>query len=270
MTLPSDAQPARKHTPPRRPPASANGDTEPGQPGPASGSLTLERGLRVLSLLANRPDGLTVSAISEEMNTHRAGIYRLLRPLEAARLVERGPSGRYTLGLGLVSLAASVRSRLQEVAAQELQELANELRCTCALTMRNGEEGVVAIVQEPLISRMHIAYHPGLRHPLTQAASGLAILAGDEPRPGERPEVTTAREQGYAITRNELFTGATGVAVPIPGPDGVAAASISVVWLGENPEESRAIAALHERAARITAALPHDASDGRAQPIKAR
>jgi len=269
MTLPSDAQPARKRTSPRRPPASANGDIEPGQPGPASGSLTLERGLRVLSLLADRPDGLTVSAISEEMNTHRAGIYRLLRPLEAADLVERGPNGRYTLGLGLVSLAASVRSRLQEVAAHELQELANELRCTCALTMRHGEEGVVAIVQEPLISRMHIAYHPGLRHPLTQAVAGLAILAGDVPRPGERPEVTTARERGYAITRSELFTGATGVAVPIPSPNGVATASISVVWLGENPEESRAIAALHERAARIAAALPDDTADLRAQPIAA-
>ncbi|MEU6192294.1 helix-turn-helix domain-containing protein [Streptomyces sp. NPDC047061] len=233
----------------------------------AGGSLTLERGLRVLTLLGERPLGLTVSAISEEMGTHRAGIYRLLKPLEAANLVERRPDGRYTLGLGLLNLAANVRSRLQEVAAHELQELANKLSCTCALTIRLGEDGVVAIVQEPVVSRMHIAYRPGLRHPLTQAASGLAILAGDIPRPGERPEITKAREVGYAVTRDELFTGASGVAVPVLGPEGRATASVSVVWLGVNPDESRAIEALQACAARIMAALPNENGERLTQPI---
>ena len=65
----------------------------------SGGSQTLERGIRLLELLAARPDGLTVTAISAEMQTHRAGIYRLLKPLEAARLVERKPSGVYTLGV---------------------------------------------------------------------------------------------------------------------------------------------------------------------------
>ncbi|MGH1554982.1 helix-turn-helix domain-containing protein [Streptomyces sp. L7] len=60
---------------------------------PAGGSQTLERGLRVLSLLAEHPKGLTVSEISTEMGTHRAGVYRMLRPLEAAQLIERRGNG---------------------------------------------------------------------------------------------------------------------------------------------------------------------------------
>lgn len=236
----------------------------------AGGSLTLERGLRVLTLLGDRPQGLTVSAIAEEMGTYRASIYRLIKPLEAANLVERQPGGRYALGLGLLNLAANVRSRLQEVAAHELQELANELSCTCALTLRHGEEGVVAIVQEPVVSRMHITYRPGLRHPLTQASSGLAILAGDDPRPGERPEIAKGRKAGYSITSGELFPGATGVAVPIKGSDGRVTASVSVVWLGDDPDRSRVIESLQECAARIMAALPNEGADGLTRPISPR
>lgn len=219
------------------------------------GSQTLERGIRLLELLAARPDGLTVTAISTELDTHRAGIYRLLKPLEAARLVERKPNGAYTLGVGVISLAAGLRSGLQEIAARELQQLADTLSCTCALTMRHGEEAVVALVCEPVVSRIHVAYQRGLRHPLTQAASGLAILAAGEPREGERPEVRRARRTGYAVTRDELFSGASGVAVPIAGLDGAAFASISAVWLGDSVQQAKAVAGLQQCAQNIVAAL---------------
>jgi DNA-binding IclR family transcriptional regulator len=237
---------------------------------PSGGSQTLERGLRLLALLAERPAGLTVSALSAEMGTHRAGIYRMLRPLEAAQLVERQPTGAYTLGLGLVSLAASVRSRLQEVAAHELRALADELSSTCALTIRHGEEAVVAIVQEPTVSRMHIAYRRGLRHPLTRAASGLAILAGNPERPNEREEIVDARRAGYAITRNELFAGVTGVAVPILDAEGSAVASISVLWLGDELSEKQAVKALRRAAGKITATLEQETRNRLDQPIALR
>jgi DNA-binding IclR family transcriptional regulator len=238
---------------------------------PASGgSQTLERGLKLLALLARHPGGLTVSEISVEMSTHRAGIYRLLRPLESDQLVERQRNGAYILGLGLVSLAANVRSRLQDVAARELQQLADKLSSTCALTVRHGEEGLVALVQEPLVSRMHIAYRRGLRHPLTQSASGLAILAGGEPRPGERAEVTEARETGHAITHGELFAGASGVAVPIPDGDRGAVASISIVWLGDEVDADRAVRELKRCARSITKTLAEETRRGMAPPMSLR
>ncbi len=71
---------------------------------PANHSLTLERGLRVLRVLAEHPDGLSVSALAAEMETHRAGIYRLLGPLVDQRLVVRDADGRHTLGVGLIEL----------------------------------------------------------------------------------------------------------------------------------------------------------------------
>ena len=201
-------------------------------------SLTLERGLRVLRALSEHPEGLSVSELAAEIGTHRAGIYRLLGPLAAERFVVRDASGRYSLGLGLLGLASAVRSRLQEVAVRELRVLAEEVRATTALTIRDGDEAVVAAVVEPTSTDMHIAYRPGLRHPVDRAAPGLAILAGGPARPGERPEVTLARARGWSQSTGELLPGATGVAAPIVLPGGDTEASVSAVWVDpRNPEE---------------------------------
>jgi DNA-binding IclR family transcriptional regulator len=214
-------------------------------------SLTLERGLRVLRVLTEYPAGLSVSELAAELDTHRAGIYRLLGPLTEQRFVVRGGGGRYTLGLGLLELASAVRSRLQEVAARELLMLAEELRATTALTIRDGDEAVVAAVFEPTSTDMHIAYRPGLRHPIDRAASGLAILAGGPPLPGERPEVELARRRGWSQTSGELLPGATGIGVPIPMPGSNAEASVSAVWI--DPRDPVELAKPVLRAARAIA-----------------
>jgi DNA-binding IclR family transcriptional regulator len=196
---------------------------------PASSSLTLERGLRVLRVLAEHPEGMTVSELADALGTHRAGIYRLLGPHLAERLVRRADD-RYFLGTGLVELASRVRPRLQEVAGPLLQALADELTATAALTVRDGEEGAVVLdVRSPRNADMHITYRPGLRHPVAVAASGIALLAASPPRPSERRVVTQARERGWSHSTGELLPGATGVAAPVPTVD----AAVSAVWIGD-------------------------------------
>jgi DNA-binding IclR family transcriptional regulator len=199
--------------------------------GAANHSLTLERGLRVLSVLAEHPDGLSVSALASEMGTHRAGIYRLLGPLTDQRLVVRDAAGRHTLGVGLIELASRVRLRLQQAARPELQRLADELGATTALTLRDADEALVALVVEPRGTDVHITYRVGLRHSVDVAASGIALLAGAAPQPGEREAVREARERGWAQSRGELLKGTTGVGAPIPPGTGDAHAAVSAVWL---------------------------------------
>lgn len=219
---------------------------------PEGYSLTLDRGLRLLRVLAEQPDGLTVSELADELGTHRASVYRLLGPLTAHRLVVRGADGRYAPGLGLLELASAVRSRLQEVAVRELRILADRLQATTALTIRDGDEAVVAAVVEPSGTAMHIAYRPGLRHALDRAAPGLAILAAGPPLPGERQEITRARGRGWALSSGELLPGATGVGVPILVPGQDTEASISAVWV--DPRDEAAMAALVVRTAHTIAA----------------
>jgi DNA-binding IclR family transcriptional regulator len=217
-------------------------------------SQTLDRGLLVLRVLAEHPGGLTVTELADELVTHRAGIYRLLGPLADQRLVVRGPGGRYTLGLGLIELASAVRSRLQEVAVRELRMLADEVRATTALTLRDGDEALVAAVVEPRSTDMHIAYRPGLRHPINRAAPGLAILAAGPPLPGERAEIGRARRRGWAQSSGELLPGATGVAAPIVLPGRDCEASISAVWIEPRDAASMAEPVMRSAGA-IAAAL---------------
>ena len=221
---------------------------------PANHSLTLERGLRVLRVLADHPDGLSVSALATAMGTHRAGIYRLLGPLMDQRLVVRDPSGRHTLGAGLIELASHVRSQLQQAARPELQALADDLEATTALTLRDSGEALVALVVEPRGTDMHITYRVGLRHPIDVAASGIAILAGSAPMEGEREAVKIARQRGWARSSGELLPGTTGVGAPIRTGHGDAQAAVSAVWL--NPrDETEAGEAVLAAANRIAAAL---------------
>jgi DNA-binding IclR family transcriptional regulator len=202
---------------------------------PSASSLTLERGLRVLRVLSEHPEGMTVSQLADALGTHRAGIYRLLQPHLSDRLVRRSED-RYFLGTGLVELASRVQPRLREVAGPMLQALADELTATAALTVRDGQDAAVVLdVRSPRHADMHITYRPGLRHPVAIAASGIAILAGGAPRPSERPEVTEARERGWSRSMSELLPGATGVAAPVGD-----AAAVSAVWVGERDEPAMA------------------------------
>jgi DNA-binding IclR family transcriptional regulator len=206
----------------------------------ASSSLTLTRGLRVLRVLSEHPEGMTVSELAGALGTHRAGVYRLLSAHISERLVSRRED-RYHLGTGLVELASRVQPRLQEVAGPLLQALADELTATAALTVRDGEDAAVVLdVRSPRLADMHITYRPGLRHPVAIAASGIAILAGGPPRPSERAEVTLARERGWSRSTGELLPGATGVAAPTS-----ASAAVSAVWVGDrdDPAMARAVVA---------------------------
>ena len=209
----------------------------PASASPAKHSQTLDRGLRALEVLAEHPDGMTVSELAAALETHRAAVYRLLGPLGHHHLVVRRSDNRYTLAAGLFALAAAVQPRLTDVAVPVLQRLADDLAVTAALTIRDGDEAVVAAVVPPREPRLHITYRVGMRHPLTQGAPGHALLAAQPPVAGESETVQRARAQGFAVSTGQLLPGATGVAVAVPsrGPDPDAA--ISAVWIeGLDPE----------------------------------
>src|SRR3712207_8333823 len=50
------------------------------------GSKTLDRGLRLLEVLREEPEGLTVSQLAEALRSHRAAVYRLLARSEERRV----------------------------------------------------------------------------------------------------------------------------------------------------------------------------------------
>jgi DNA-binding IclR family transcriptional regulator len=214
---------------------------------------TLDRGVRVLELLAAAPGPLSIAQIAGGLGVHRSIAYRLLRTLEHHRLVSRDENSGYRPGVGLAVLARTVDASLQAAALPELTELAGDLGMTAFLVVPDGDDAVTLHSVEPRQSRVHVAYRPGIRHPLDRGAPGLALLAGGAARPGERAEVAAARRNGWAWSRGEVLPGLSAVASPIVGRDRVPAAAVAVVYLddGADREElGRRVVAAAEAIAR--------------------
>ncbi len=185
----------------------------------AETSQTLDRGIRVLMVLAAAPQGLSVTALAAQLGINRTVVYRLVSTLELHALVRRDGQGRLHVGLGVLHLATAVQPVLRDVAIPVLRQLAERVGCTAHLTVAEGDEALALAVIEPSWTDFHVSYRVGARHPLTRGAAGKAILA--------------LRETGgpaYVATSGELEAGARGLAAPVRGVSGLAA-SVGVVTL---------------------------------------
>lgn len=189
----------------------------------AETSQTLDRGLRVLKLLADTDHGLTVTELSRKLGVNRTVVYRLLATLEQHALVRRDLGGRARVGLGVLGLGRQVHPLVREAAMPALRSLAEDIGATAHLTLVDGGEALAVAVVEPTWTDFHVAYRTGVRHPLERGAAGKAILAARrEPM----------RDPGYILTRGELEAGACGAAAPLLGVTGIEG-SVGVVMLAD-------------------------------------
>ncbi|MEU3194130.1 helix-turn-helix domain-containing protein [Streptomyces sp. NPDC006992] len=211
----------------------------------AETSQTLDRGLRVLKLLADTDHGLTVTELSNKLGVNRTVVYRLLATLEQHALVRRDLGGRARVGLGVLRLGRQVHPLVREAALPALRSLAEDVGATAHLTLVDGSEALAVAVVEPSWTDYHVAYRTGFRHPLDRGAAGRAILAGRG--------VDGERGPGFVLTHGELEAGASGAAAPVLGVNGIEG-SVGVVMLSETVPEQvghRVVRAADEAAAAL-------------------
>jgi DNA-binding IclR family transcriptional regulator len=207
-------------------------------------SQTLDRGLRLLYVLASGPaGGSTVTELATALATSRPAVYRLVATLEQYGLVHRERDGRVRLGFGVLRVARAVQPMLRHAATAVLRDLAQQVGATAHLTIADGEEALAIAVEEPSWTDVHVAYRVGSRHPLDRGAAGLAILKARRPGGGGH----------YVMTSGQLQAGARGVAAAVPGLSGIEA-SVGVVALGDLDPEAAGPKVLRAAAA-MTAVL---------------
>ncbi len=183
---------------------------------PAETSQTLDRGVRLLELIAEAPNGRTVAELAADLEVGRTVVYRLLTTLEQHGLVQRDDSGRARLGLGVLRLARAVHPLLRSAALPVLRRLADSTGLTASLSVLDGSGGsdVLAVaVVEPSWTDFHVAYREGTRHPRDRGAAGRAIGAGP----------------GWVTSTGELQPSAHGLAAALPSPGLLA--SVGVIGL---------------------------------------
>lgn len=190
-----------------------------------AGAQTLSRGIRALEILAEQSP-LTIQQLSLELGVHRSIAYRIVRTLEAHRLVVRDAGGRLELGAQLAVLAQAVDRDLRGAALPHLTALAQTTGCTAFVAVQDGDDVVTLVSVESRGARASVAQRPGTRHPLALGAPGIALqtmlsarewaaLGHDD---AMRVEVSLAAERGYATSTDEVVPGLSGVAAPIRHP----------------------------------------------------
>lgn len=186
-------------------------------PPESSISKTFSRGLRALEFIAANSAGVTLADVAKHLGVHRTIAHRLVGTLELHHLVRRSDSKIIVPAAGLIRLAESVDRDVRTVARPLLQMLADELGATANLVATVSESEVQAIqVVEPTRAEAHIAFRVGQTNPIDRGSAGIAILASRPPMPDERPQVTSARKLGYAVSRAEIIPSAWGISVAVP------------------------------------------------------
>jgi DNA-binding IclR family transcriptional regulator len=210
-----------------------------------SGTQAVDRALAILQWFDERTPDLSIAEVAGRLGVHRSTATRLLAALERQGFVELEPtSGRYRLGLRLVSLAGLVLNRypVRTLAGTVLRELRDDTGETAYLGLLDGRE-VIYIDQA---SSRRVAVNVdwvGCREPLTVGATGFLLLAfqppdvvddlvrnatGNGPRIPSELERAAIRRDGYVVRTSTDAEGISGVAAAVRDASGTTIAAITV------------------------------------------
>lgn len=210
------------------------------------------RAFSLLELIASAGAPPTLETLTRASGLPKPTVYRILRLLADAGLVQREPvEKRYTVGprTAALSLVVQMHSPLRAERRAILARLVEEIGETCNFTMRDGHEVVyLDRVETQATVRLHMDI--GSRVPLHCTASGKLFLAqlpprelrrvlGPEPfrRHTERTittldalerELRAIRASGISTDIGECFEGSVCLAVPVRDRRGRVCAAVAV------------------------------------------
>ncbi|MGK5111897.1 IclR family transcriptional regulator [Geodermatophilus sp. CPCC 205506] len=220
----------------------------------SAGATAAGRVLAVLDAFGPAHAALTLSEISRRSGLSLTTTHRLVGELRTWGALERGPDGRYGIGLRLLELGALAPHGLQlrEVAVPYLDDLHQATRANVVLGVRDGSDVVYV---EALRARgaVKLMSRIGGRWPLHVTGTGLVLLAFAAPEVQEevlsgplkrftsetitdpqvlRRRLADVRRTGVGIAENQLTADVPALAVAVPvrgaGDEVVAALGVTV------------------------------------------
>ncbi len=174
----------------------------------------LDKGLDILELLAQQPQGLTRAEIVKQMDRSASEIYRMLERLVVRQYVMRSLSGdRYALSLKLFALAHihPPLNRLINQALPVMDAFARHAEQSCHLGVYDrGNVLIAAQINSP--SGWSFSLHRGARVGLLDTASGHVLLAFSDAAQAQRMRTEhTAVDGEVPITQTKLQATLKGI-----------------------------------------------------------
>jgi len=201
---------------------------------------TSQKTIRILDTLRSL-GGAGVTELAVELDMNKSTVHNHLSTLEAEELVVQNDN-EYELALRLLELGGYVQNQspLYTIAGQELESLASKSGELATLTVEEHGRSVCLAIERGH-QAVTLDIYPGYRRPIHLTAHGKAILAH---LPAERvddiverhglnaatarsvtdrqqlqSQLTTVRDQGYAVDEGEYIDGLQCVAAPIQSDD---------------------------------------------------
>ncbi len=217
-----------------------------------SANSTADRAIEILLMFDDEHPSLTAAEVAERFGMPRSTTYRYLSSLRSRGLLVDAGDSEFRLGPRIFQLARVARRgySVLQIAEPELRQLSAATGETVLMTQMNGLEiSVLECIESAQAVR--ISYNRGQVLPTPAAASAKVFLAFGDPRNRQTVmrrrkfnkytdntitdgavlvrELETVKAQGYAMNRDEIDEGVSGLAAPVMGPDGFAHYAISVV-----------------------------------------
>jgi IclR family transcriptional regulator, pca regulon regulatory protein len=211
---------------------------------------SLERGLRLLSVLASARTELSLSELAERLGLSRSTVFRLCYTLDHLGYVRRTRLG-YEMGPRVLTLGFDYLSSLDlvDTARPELIALRDDTGASAHLGVLHGRDVIyIAQVasQRQLASRVAIGSHfPA--HAMSMGRLLLSALSDEEfdalykgvslekftddtPATVQelRQRIAADRKRGYVISRGSFERGIAAVAAPVLGADGKVVAAVNI------------------------------------------
>ncbi|GBQ19087.1 IclR family transcriptional regulator C-terminal domain-containing protein [Gluconacetobacter sacchari] len=208
----------------------------------------LARGLDVLRVCAQAPEGLTLADVARQVDLPRAAVRRaLLTLVTTGYLVQYGRLFQVTPRV--LDLSARMKDLpLPRLAQPILNQLSETLNESASLAILDGRD-ILYIARTETRRILAVDLTVGARLPAWCTSMGRVLLAAlpDTERRGHMPPVLDARtprtttdlaalgrlfaqirRDGYCVQDQELETGLRSVAAPVRGPDGTVVAALNV------------------------------------------
>jgi DNA-binding IclR family transcriptional regulator len=259
---------------------------------PESPSVAVERALAMLEAVAQEPEGLSNAAMSRKLKIPKSSASYILRTLERQGYLNRDESGKYRVGLKILSLSRGALSGIdvREVALPVMRHLMEKTNLTCHLAILDGPDAVYIEKIEPqgfirmdtwVGRRMRVhATSVGkalVAHIAQERLQKILAQAGMEKRtprtittvPRLLKELERVRAQGYAVDDEENNMGARCVGAPVFNQQGAIEAAVGLSGpINQVNEQTmpRIMEALKDAARHISMQLgyraPHRRTDG--------
>lgn len=211
---------------------------------------SLARGLSVLRAFSRDLPTPSLSDVANRTGLSRAVVRRSLMTLQHLGYV--GQRGRqFFLTPRVLELGYSYLSSLDltELAQQAMEQMAQRVGESCSMAVLDGGD-IVYVLRVPVKRVMSIALGVGARLPAAATSMGRVMLAALDPAELDawleqhppsahtahtltearalKAELKRVREQGYALTAQELELGLCSIALPVRTADGRVVAGLNV------------------------------------------